>query len=359
MSLVENYISKLKTNSLVLEDEESKKSFLNYCINTRTANFFLGKACKDFKFAMNNQDFRESLLQTQKKSLQNQSSLKSFLKLASANKIDVCLLKGSYMANFAYPNFTMRTMRDIDVLVEEASFFRIVNIMLTSGYSFLNSKIKKFKKFNFSYSHQAPILIDKFGTAFEIHHRLKRYPEVNNSDHLAEKLMQSKREKKIFDLKVSVPSVNYAFIHCCYHAIKKGKLNVGPIFLCDLLQFKNVIDDRVLEDAKKANCLKEVQLGLNILGYLQDFKISNEKQAKEAIEILIYCHNMPEILPRKRFKLSTTKDQYAYNSFTFSKNNFLKFRLKRIFMFFKSYTLRFNLHQKRSKFFKDFSKKEF
>ena len=54
MSLVENYISKLKTHNLVLEDEESKQSFLDYCINTRTASFFLGKACKDFKFAMNN-----------------------------------------------------------------------------------------------------------------------------------------------------------------------------------------------------------------------------------------------------------------------------------------------------------------
>tara|TARA_B100001059_G_scaffold236559_1_gene287771 strand:- start:8511 stop:9587 length:1077 start_codon:yes stop_codon:yes gene_type:complete len=355
MSLVENYISKLKTYSLVLEDEESKQSFLNYCIDTRTASFFLGKPCKDFKFAMNDQDFREKLLLTQKKALQNQASLKSFLKLVNANNIDVCLLKGSYMANFAYPNFTMRTMRDIDVLVEEASFFRIINLMLTSGYSFLNSKIDKLKKFNFSYSHQAPILMDKFGTAFEIHHRLKRYPEVKNSDHLAEKLMQSRREKKIFDLKVSVPSVNFAFIHCCYHAIRKGKLNIGPIFLCDLLQFKNIIDDKVLEDARKVNCLKEVELGLNLLRYLQDFEVSNEKQVKEAIEILIYCHNMPEYVARKRFKLSSAKDSYAYNSLTFSKNTFLKLKLKQIFMFCKSYSTKFNLHQKRSRFFKDFS----
>tara|TARA_B100001939_G_C16914901_1_gene606434 strand:- start:132 stop:1211 length:1080 start_codon:yes stop_codon:yes gene_type:complete len=359
MSLAENYISKLKTNSLVLEDEESKQSFLNFCIKTRTASFFLGKACKDFKFAMNNQDFRESLLLTQKKALQNQASLKSFLKLVNANNIDICLLKGSYMANFVYPNFTMRTMRDIDVLVEETSFLRIINIMLANGYSFLNSKTNKLKKFNFSFSHQAPILIDKFGTAFEIHHRVKRFPEVKNSDHLAKKLMQSKRKKKIFDLMVNVPNVNFAFIHCCYHAIWKGQLNIGPIFLCDLLQFKNIINDNVLEDARKVNCLKEVELGLNLLRYLQDFEVSNEKQVKEAIEILIYCHNMPEYVPRKRFKLRTAKDSYAYNSLTFSKKTFLKFKLKRIFMFCKSYILRFNLRQKRSRFFKDFSNKEY
>ena len=30
-------------------------------------------------------------------------------------------------------------MRDIDVLVEEDSFLRIINLMLKNGYSFLNS----------------------------------------------------------------------------------------------------------------------------------------------------------------------------------------------------------------------------
>jgi len=360
MSLVQNFISKLKTNKFALEDEQSKLSFLNYCTETSTANFFLGRSSDHFKFALSNQDFRESILTAQKKSMKHQSSLKSFLKLANTNNIDICLLKGAYMSNFMYSKFTMRTMRDIDVLVEEDSFLKIVNTMLLNGYSFLNKKINKLKDFDFSYSHEAPILLDKFGTAFEIHHRLKRYPEVKNSDHLAKMLMQSKKEKKIFDLKVSVPNENFAFIHCCYHAIGKGKLKVGPIFLCDLLQFKNIIYDKVLEDAKKANCLKEVELGIHLLKYLQDLEISNEKQVKEAIEIIIHCHNMPEFLPRKRINLlRSVKDSYAYNTFAFSKNTFLKFKLKQIFMFCKSYILRFNLHQKRSRFFKDFSNEEF
>ena len=256
------------------------------------------------------------------------------------------------MSNFMYSNFSMRTMRDIDVLVEENSFLEIVNTMLLNGYSFLNSNINKLDKFNFSYSHQAPILVDKFGTAFEIHHRLKRHPEVKNSDLLAKKLMQSKQKKKIFDFKVSVPSENSAFIHCCYHAIGKGMLKVGPIFICDLLQFKNIIDDEVLEDAREVNCLKEVELGINLLRYLEDFKISNEKEIKEAIEIIILCHNMPEFLPKKRLNfLRSAKDSYAYNTFNFSKNNYFKYKIKQIFMFCKSYILRFNLHKKRSRFF--------
>ena len=101
-------------------------------------------------------------------------------------------------------------------------------------------------------------------------------------------------------------------------------LKVGPIFICDLLQFKNIIDDEVLEDAREVNCLKEVKLGINILRYLQDFKISNEKEIKEAIEIIILCHNMPEFLPKKKLNfLKSAKDSYAYNTFNFSKNNYL------------------------------------
>ena len=145
-----------------------------------------------------------------------------------------------------------------------------------------------------------------------------------------------------------------------YHAIGNGKLKVGPTFLCDLLQFKNIIDDEVLEDARKTNCLKEVKLGISLLRYLQGFEISDEKQVKEAIEIIIYCHNMPELLPRKRLNiLASVKDSYTYNSFAFSKHTFIKFKLKQIFMFCKSYILRFNLHKKRSKFFKDFRNEEF
>ncbi len=360
MSLVKNYISKLRTNNFASENKESKQSFLSYSIKTRTASFFLGNNCKYFKSALNNQDFRESILFAQKKSLQHQSSLKSFLKLAENNNIDVCLLKGAFMSNFLYPNFTMRTMRDIDLLVEEDNLLKIVNIMLADGYSFLNAKKNKLEKFNFGYSHQAPILVDKFGIAFEIHHRLKRYTEIETSDHLAKNLMQFKKDTKLFDFNVSVPSDNFAFIHCCYNAIGKGKLNVGPIFLNDLLQFKNIINDEVLKDARKANCLREVELGLNILGYLQDHKISNEKQVKEAIEIIICCHDMPEFLPRKSFNLlSSIKNSYSHNSYAFSKKNYLKTKLKQILKFCKSYSLKFNLHKKRSRFFMELENKKF
>ena len=142
MTLIRNYISKLKTNNLVSADRESKKSFFNYCINTNTANYFLDKPCKDFKHEMNDKDFRKSILFIQKKSLQQQASLKEFLKLAHSNHIDVCLLKGAFMSNFVYSNFAMRAMRDLDILVEEDSFLKIINLMLANGYFFGNSSKK-------------------------------------------------------------------------------------------------------------------------------------------------------------------------------------------------------------------------
>jgi len=360
MLLIENYISKLRTNNFVSEDKESKNSFFNYCIKTNTANFFLARPCEDFKSAMDNQDFRESILLAQKKSLQHQSSLKSFLELAKTNNIDVCLLKGAFMSNFVYSNFTMRTMRDIDVLVEEASFLRIINLMLRNGYIFINSSKKELSEFDLNYAHQAPILLDRFGIAFEIHHRLKTQPEFKNSDHLAINLIESKKEKILFGMPVSIPNDNFAFIHCCYHAIRKSKLNIGPTFLNDLIQLKDRIDKDILEDARKSNCAREVEFGIHISKYLQGKQITNTTQVKNAIEIIIHCYKMPEFFPRKKLNLfSSLKKSYAYNSYTFSIADlsiYIKLKLRQTFIFFKLFFLNYSLYKKRSRFFRDFNK---
>ena len=359
MSLVKNYISKLKTKNFALKDENSRNSFLNHCIDTGTLSFFLGRDDKELDFAMGNQNVKKSIISIQKKTLQHQSSLKSFLKLARTNNVDVCLLKGAFMSNFMYSNFSMRTMRDIDVLVDESNFLKIVNVMLKNGYFFLNSSKEEFLKFNFNYSHQAPILVNKLGIAFEIHHRLKTKAEVENSDHLAKNLIKSKKEKMLFGMTVSIPNDNFAFIHCCYHAISKSKLNVGPIFLNDLMQFKNRIDKDILEDARKSNCIREVEFGIDMLKYLQSLDIKNTVQVEKALEIIIQCYKMPEFFPRKKLNfVSSLKDSYDYNSYTLSLSDSSKYvasKLKQTFTFFKSYILNYNLHKKRNSFFKDFN----
>jgi hypothetical protein len=258
-----------------------------------------------------------------------------------------------------YPDFSMRSMRDLDILVDEGDFLKIVNIMLENGYSFLNSHEKKLAKFNFNYAHQAPILVDKFGVAVEIHHRLKMYSEINNSDYLVKNLIKNKKHKILFDLPVSIPDNNFAFIHCCHHAISKSRLNIGPIFLNDLMQFKNIIDDDVLEDAKKSNCLKEVGLGIQIRNFLLNLPVKNEKQVKDAVEIIIHTYKLPEFLPRKSFNLfSSIKESYSFNLSSFSSRGsiaYLKLKFNQIFVFFKSYSLNFTLHKKRNRFFRDFN----
>ena len=51
--------------------------------------------------------------------------------------------------------------------------------------------------------------------------------------------------------------------------LEKSKLNIGPTFLNDLLQLKDRIDKDILEDARKSNCEKEVEFGIQISKYLQ------------------------------------------------------------------------------------------
>ncbi len=359
MPLVENYLSKLKTNNFASDDVSSKKVFLDYCINTNTAGFFFGRANEEFLTKTKNNNFREIILSSKKKSLRYQSSLKSFLKLAQNHDIDVCLLKGAYMSNFMYPDFSMRSMRDLDILVDESVFLKIVNILLENGYCFLNSNEKELAKFNFNYAHQAPILVDRFGVAFEIHHRLKTKSEINNSDYLTKNLTKNKKKETLFGSPVSIPNENFGFIHCCHHAISKSKLNIGPIFLNDLVQFKNIIDVEVLEEAKKSNCLKEVDLGIQIRKFLINQPLKNKKQVKDAVEIIIHCYKLPEFLPRKSFNLlNSIKESYSFNFSSFSFRGFFVYlfiKIEQIFVFFKTYSLNFMLYKKRNKFFKDFN----
>lgn len=358
MSLKECYLAGLQKNAYVSNDENSKKSFLDYCLKTNTASFFLHQVGEEFKFALENQDFKESFLHEHKKSLQNQSSLKSFLKLAVANGIDICLIKGAFMSNFMYADFTLRSMRDIDVLVEENDLLKTVNLMLANGYYFLNSDVTELKKFNFNYAHQAPILVDRFGIAFEIHHRLKTYPELENSDLLTISLKKHKQKKILFNIPVYVPSVNFAFIHCCHHAIQKSKLNIGPIYLNDLMQFKDLVDHQILEDARKSNCLREAKLGIQLFNYLKGSAMLKKKNIEDAIEIIIYSYKLPEFLPRRKFNLiSSLKESYSFNANIFSLKalwRYLKLKIKQIFVFCRSYSLNFELHRKRKMFFKDF-----
>ena len=359
MSIVKNYLSLLKTNNFASVHINSQKNFLDFCTNTNTASFFLDKASEEFRSAVESHDFIESILSSKKKSLQHQTSLKFFLRLAKNNDIDICLLKGSYMSNFVYSDFSMRSMRDIDVLVDEGEFLKIINIMLENGYFFLNSGLRKLTNFNFNYAHQAPILVDRYGVAFEIHHRLKTKPEINNSDYLTKSLMKNKKKKSLFNLPVSIPDENFAFIHCCYHAINKSRLNVGPIFLNDLMEFKDQINDKILEDARKSNCLKETELGIEISNYLHDLSVLNKKQVEEAIEITLLCYKMPEFMPRKKLNLlSSLKKSYGFNYQTFSLKDFLayvKLKFGQVVVFLKSYFFKFSLHNKRRRFFKDFN----
>ena len=360
MSLIEDYISQLKNNKFAYGSKESKQTFLKYCIETNTIGYFFNKSAKEFEDSMDSLNWKESIIFAQKKSLQHQSSLKHFLKLTETNNVDICLLKGAFMSNFIYQNFTMRSMRDIDVLVDEDDFLKIVNIMLANGFVFLNSRKDKLNKFDFKYAHQAPILVDRFGIAFEIHHRLKTQPELKNSDFLTENLINHKKEKILFDTSVSIPTDNFAFIHCCYHAINKSKLSIGPIFLNDLMEFKNRINDEILEDARKSNCLKETELGIEILNYINDLNMPIKKQVKQAIEIIVHCYKMPEFMPRKKINLlSSLKKSYAFNSYVFSLGDlstYIKLKTKQIVIFLKSYLFNFSLHKKRSRFFKDFKK---
>ena len=105
--------------------------------------------------------------------------------------------------------------------------------------------------------------------------------------------------------------------------------------------------------------MKEVEFGIQISEYLQGLQTNNKAQVEKAIEIIIHCYKMPEFFPRKKLNLlSSLKDSYAFNSYTFSLSDSSKYlisKFKQTYTFFKSYILKYNLYKKRNSFFKDFN----
>lgn len=358
MKLTENYISKIKNDSLISDERTTVKAFLEYCSKTNTINYFLDKKGGINEEELKNSQFKNDVLLNLKNSLKFQLSLKAFLKFTRKVNIEVCLIKGAFTSNFIYERFEMRSMRDLDILVHEKDFLDLIKLMLDNGYNFLNSSVNSLEDFNFNYSHQAPILVDKHGVAFEIHHRLKTKPEIKNNDYLALSLLQNKEKKFLFDIPIFCPNINHAFVHCCHHAISKSRLNIGPIFLNDLLQFADKINYQEIYDlAQKTNCERDVDLGIKIQQFLlnSDEKCSTEVEV--AIDIIINAYGLPDLFPRKKKNILTTvNSSFRYSFGRASLRSFLfYFRLKftQLINFLNSYFLKFHLHQKRNKFFRN------
>lgn len=153
-------------------------------------------------------------------------------RLLDGEGIPFIALKGAYLAQFAYPEPGLRTMRDLDLLLRPDDAVRAFNVLRTHGYQ---SMFDGTPEAYFADRKHLPPLTGPSGISIELHHRLT-YPTSHLEFHsdFVEKLWSRSIAQEIGGTSVKFFCVEDQLLHLCVHATMEHLLNTGPLTLADV-----------------------------------------------------------------------------------------------------------------------------
>jgi len=197
-------------------------------------------------YTLNKRRNENILLQTQK-----------IVELLQKESIETVLLKGTaLLAQEYYDNIALRVMLDIDILVEERSLFKAIDILKKSGYK----EIKKSELF-FDWHHYNRLYHPQEMTSLELH----RYP-LSTHRLFPKDLKKNIHLIKSKNLESYVFTINYELIHIFLHSQishryhKKFFLDIRHFidFVTLVFKYKEKIDfDFINSYMKEQNLEKE------------------------------------------------------------------------------------------------------
>jgi hypothetical protein len=166
--------------------------------------------CSDAMFQWLYEDYRHSVV----KCLKRESRFRALLEAFHINGIDSAILKGLYLAAYAYEEPALRTMNDVDILVHSDQFAETCELLQSLGYEFVERNITRFHElFNMplTYKRQdnSPDLIDA--------HRVLRFMDyyvIGEAD-----LWGEMRTGELFGHGIKYLSPEMNFIHIALHAL--------------------------------------------------------------------------------------------------------------------------------------------
>jgi len=189
------------------------------------------------------------------KKLINQKELYKIAKLFDENGVKCIFLKGS--AINLLTNDYVRHSRDLDILVEKESLSKVYELLKEIGFRYKNPLVSDNTRF-ISNSYHLPIFTNDDGALVEIHHRITDrfiykdcpFTESMLNEHII-------IEHKGIDIKI--PNLNNLIAHIVYHAVLHHNFNMGPIFLYDIKNLKQMLDN----DRDLMNFLRSIKLDKN------------------------------------------------------------------------------------------------
>lgn len=149
------------------------------------------------------------------------------LVLASFNKenIPVIGLKGLILREF-YPQKELRTMSDVDLLIQEKNLDKSRKVLLSMGYS---EDEKDLKHIVFSNKDHLPI---------ELHWALIDSGHFKHAEYLEDDIWKNTNKINIYGATVLTPSIENQILHLCLHMVTHFVYSgFGLRQLCDLVLF--------------------------------------------------------------------------------------------------------------------------
>lgn len=230
-------------------------------------------------------------------------------KLFKENNIDNIFLKGFYIRDI-YPDRNIRQMGDIDILVREEEHQKVVDLLLSNGFTYMKTS-----------PHNIALKYKSF--EIEIHNHL-----ISEWETLGQYF------KKPFDDALKDDEGNYYFsdtynfLYLLAHYIKHLKIGAGLREVCDfyLLLKNKIIDIKFIRDAlRKNNCEQFLDTLLTEINFIFGFNQIPYTPNEHYLELIGYSlksgiHGFGE------------DNMPAKNEFINSNESKFKFMLRKLFI---------------------------
>jgi len=143
---------------------------------------------------------------------------KALLILLKQHNLKVCLLKGAAFIGYYYPDYGMRTMGDIDLLVSPNQISKLVNIIESNGYK-ISSNQEEPDTHGLLKLFHARSFVNSRGTEFDIHQYVSKFLV---STEFSERVWQNVKAIDLYGIEhlAYVLNPTYQLIHTVLHGLQ-------------------------------------------------------------------------------------------------------------------------------------------
>ena len=137
------------------------------------------------------------------------------------------LLKGSMLFGL-YNNFSDRTLRDVDILIDFSQIDNTISVLKDMGFFFPGRSKDNFKIKHIDGKYDLPKLINEEGLDVELHFSITG--DYKTKCPLTTALLKNNYSRINMGHKIYGPTLEHNFVHILFHGISKERLGSGLFF---------------------------------------------------------------------------------------------------------------------------------